>query len=191
MLQPADYGDKVLPWFMVAKVPSGLMGLIVAAILSAAMSTVSSGMNSTATVFLKDIYQRYIDAGVTPKREMKVLYAASALAGVLAIGVGISMIGVGSILDIWWDLSGILAGGMLGLFLLGMVSGIKNAAAVTATIIGILVIIWMSLSKYLPAGWVHLRSHLHAHMVIVVGTLSIFLAGMLLAQVQRFKTSRL
>jgi SSS family solute:Na+ symporter len=176
---------------MVAKVPSGLMGLIIAAILSAAMSTVSSGMNSTATVFLKDIYQRYIDAGVTPKREMKVLYAASALAGVLAIGVGISMIGVGSILDIWWDLSGIFAGGMLGLFLLGMVSGIKNAAAVTATIIGILVIIWMSLSKYLPADWVHLRSHLHAHMVIVVGTLSIFLAGMLLAQVQRFKTSRL
>jgi len=188
-LQPADYGDKVLPWFMVNKVPSGLMGLTVAAILSAAMSTVSSGMNSTATVFLKDIYQRYINPGVTPGREMRVLYLASTLVGILAIGVGISMIGVGSILDIWWELSGIFAGGMLGLFLLGMVAEIKNAAAVTATIIGILIIVWMSLSKYLPPDWEHLRSHLHANMVIVVGTLTIFLAGMLLTRVQRLKTS--
>ena len=153
------------------------------------MSTVSSGMNSTATVFLKDIYQRYINPGVTPGREMRVLYLASTLVGILAIGVGISMIGVGSILDIWWELSGIFAGGMLGLFLLGMVAEIKNAAAVTATIIGILIIVWMSLSKYLPPDWEHLRSHLHANMVIVVGTLTIFLAGMLLTRVQRLKTS--
>ncbi|HRQ51069.1 MAG TPA: sodium:solute symporter, partial [Agriterribacter sp.] len=59
-LTPADYGDKILPYFMVLKVPKGLVGLIIAAILSAAMSTISSGMNSSATVFLKDIYQRYI-----------------------------------------------------------------------------------------------------------------------------------
>ncbi|HWV69720.1 sodium:solute symporter [Chitinophaga sp.] len=188
-LQPADYGDKVLPWFMVSKVPKGLMGLIVAAILSAAMSTVSSGMNSTATVFLKDIYQRYADPKITPAREMRVLYIATTLSGLLAIVFGISMIGVKSILDVWWELSGIFAGGMLGLFLLGIISKTKNTTAVTATIIGIIVILWMSLSKYLPAGWVNLRSPLHAHMIIVVGTLSIFLAGTLLSRLQRLKTS--
>lgn len=188
-LQPADYGDKVLPWFMVTKVPKGLMGLIVAAILSAAMSTVSSGMNSTATVFLKDIYQRYINPAITPAKEMRVLYIATTISGMLAIGFGISMIGVKSILDMWWELSGIFAGGMLGLFLLGIISKTKNAAAVTATVIGIVVILWMSLSKYLPATWAPVRNPLHAHMVIVVGTLSIFLAGMLLTRVKRLKTS--
>lgn len=188
-LQPADYGDKVLPWFMVTKVPKGLMGLIVAAILSAAMSTVSSGMNSTATVFLKDIYQRYINPAITPAKEMRVLYMATTISGMLAIGFGISMIGVKSILDMWWELSGIFAGGMLGLFLLGIISKTKNAAAVTATVIGIVVILWMSLSKYLPATWAPVRNPLHAHMVIVVGTLSIFLAGMLLTRVKRLKTS--
>jgi len=188
-LQPADYGDKVLPWFMVTKVPKGLMGLIVAAILSAAMSTVSSGMNSTATVFLKDIYQRYINPAITPAKEMRVLYIATTVSGMLAIGFGISMIGVKSILDMWWELSGIFAGGMLGLFLLGIISKTKNAAAVTATVIGIVVILWMSLSKYLPATWAPVRNPLHAHMVIVVGTLSIFLAGMLLTRVKRLKTS--
>ena len=67
-LTAADYGDKVLPHFMVTKVPHGLLGLIIAAILSAAMSTISSGMNSSATVFLKDIYQRYIDKDISPKK---------------------------------------------------------------------------------------------------------------------------
>jgi SSS family solute:Na+ symporter len=188
-LQPADYGDKVLPWFMVTKVPKGLLGLIVAAILSAAMSTVSSGMNSTATVFLKDIYQRYIRPGASPATDMKVLYIATTVTGLLAILFGISMIGVKSILDIWWELSGIFAGGMLGLFLLGMVSRTKNAAAVTATLIGLLVIVWMSLSKYLPATLVRWRSPLHVHMIIVVGTLSIFLAGMLLTRLQHKRSS--
>src|ERR1044072_755927 len=50
-LSPADYGDRVLPFFMRNEVPRGLLGLIIAAILSAAMSTMSSGMNSSATVF--------------------------------------------------------------------------------------------------------------------------------------------
>ncbi|CAL1519004.1 Sodium/glucose cotransporter [Chitinophaga sp. MM2321] len=189
-LVPADYGDKVLPWFMVEKVPKGLMGLIVAAILSAAMSTVSSGMNSSATVFLKDIYQRYINPSPSPKKEMRVLYIATTISGLLAIIFGIAMIGVQSILDMWWELSGIFAGGMLGLFLLGLVSKTKNATAVTATLVGVAVIIWMSLSKYLPATWEQFRSPMHVHMVIVVGTLSIFLVGMVLTRIKQLKTSK-
>ncbi|GEP89166.1 solute:Na+ symporter, SSS family [Chitinophaga terrae (ex Kim and Jung 2007)] len=188
-LTPADYGDKVLPWFMVMKVPKGILGLIIAAILSAAMSTVSSGMNSAATVFLKDIYQRYIDPEITPQKEMRVLYSGTTIAGLLAIGFGIAMIGVKSILDIWWELSGIFAGGMLGLFLLGILSKTRNAAAVGATIVGMLVILWMSLSKYLPASMERLRNPLHVNMIIVIGTLSIFLTGMLLTRMQRLKTS--
>ena len=53
-LKPADYGDKVMPYFMVTMIPTGLIGLIVSAILSAAMSTISSGMNASATVFSED-----------------------------------------------------------------------------------------------------------------------------------------
>jgi SSS family solute:Na+ symporter len=186
-LTPADYGDKVLPHFMVTKVPHGLLGLIIAAILSAAMSTISSGMNSSATVFLKDIYQRFIDKDITPRKELIVLYAATATMGVLAIVTGIVMIGVQSILDLWWQLAGIFAGGMLGLFLLGMISrSAGNAVAKLATIIGILVIIWMTFSSFLPDQYAGLRNTLHMNMVIVVGTLSIFLSGILIS---RFKKS--
>jgi SSS family solute:Na+ symporter len=187
LLQPADYGDKVLPFFMVTKVPAGLLGLIIAAILSAAMSTISSGMNSSATVFLKDIYQRYINPDVTPKQEMMVLYLATGAMGVFAIATGILMIGVKSILDIWWQLAGIFAGGMLGLFLLGMISkSTGNAVAKLATVLGILIIIWMTFSVFLPDEYAGLRNSLHVNMVIVVGTLTIFLSGVLFTKMKLF-----
>lgn len=185
-LTPADYGDKVLPHFMVTKVPHGLLGLIIAAILSAAMSTISSGMNSSATVFLKDIYQRFIDRDITPKKEMAVLYVATATMGVLAIVTGIVMIGVKSILDLWWQLAGIFAGGMLGLFLLGMIAkSAGNAVAKLATTIGILVILWMTFSSLLPDHLAAFRNPLHMNMVIVIGTLAIFLSGVLLAKLTK------
>ncbi|HRP56255.1 sodium:solute symporter [Agriterribacter sp.] len=185
-LTPADYGDKILPYFMVLKVPKGLVGLIIAAILSAAMSTISSGMNSSATVFLKDIYQRYINPNPGTKKEMLVLYTVTALTGIVSIVFGIAMIGVKSILDMWWELAGILSGGMLGLFLLGMIAKkARNAEAVTGTVVGILVILWMSLSKYFPEQWQHLKSPFHVNMIVVVGTLTIFLVGLLLTKARK------
>jgi SSS family solute:Na+ symporter len=184
-LTAADYGDKVLPYFMVTKVPHGLLGLIIAAILSAAMSTISSGMNSSATVFLKDIYQRYIDKNISPKKEMLVLYVSTASMGMLAIATGIIMIGVKSILDLWWQLAGIFAGGMLGLFLLGMISRTAgNTVAKLATTIGILVILWMTFSGLLPEQYAGFRNPLHMNMVMVVGTLTIFLIGTLIARLK-------
>ncbi|HRP30283.1 MAG TPA: sodium:solute symporter [Agriterribacter sp.] len=185
-LKPEDYGDKILPYFMVLKVPKGLVGLIIAAILSAAMSTISSGMNSSATVFLKDIYQRYFNPNPGPKKEMIILYTVTALTGIVSIVFGIAMIGVKSILDLWWELAGILSGGMLGLFLLGMIAKkAANAEAVTGTIIGIFVILWMSLSKHFPENLAHLKSPFHVNMIVVIGTLTIFLTGLLLSKLKR------
>lgn len=189
-LTPADYGDKVLPHFMVTKVPTGLLGLIIAAILSAAMSTISSGMNSSATVFLKDIYQRYIDTDISPKKELRILYISTSVMGMLAIITGIIMIGVKSILDLWWQLAGIFAGGMLGLFLLGMISkSAGNLVAKLATALGILVIIWMTFSSLLPEQYAGLRNPLHMNMVMVVGTLTIFLSGILISRFKKSRTS--
>jgi SSS family solute:Na+ symporter len=87
---------------------------------------------------------------------------------------------VKSILDIWWELSGIFAGGMLGLFLLGLVSRrTRNHEALTAVLIGIVVILWMTFSGFIPDRYAYLRNPLHSDMIIVVGTLAIFLTGML------------
>lgn len=184
-LKPADYGDKIMPHFMVTKIPAGLVGLIVSAILSAAMSTISSGMNSSATVFTVDIYKRYFKPGITEKQNLSLLHIATVVFGLLGMGAGIAMIGVKSILDVWWELSGIFAAGMLGLFLLGIASRqTKNHEALIATMIGIVVIIWMTFSAHLPEQYEFLRNPLNKNMIIVIGTLSIFLVGVFLTKLK-------
>lgn len=185
-LQPADYGDKIMPHFLVTKIPVGLVGLIVSAILSAAMSTISSGMNASATVFSVDIYKRYFKPGITEKQTLRLLHIATVVFGLLGLAAGIAMIGVKSILDVWWGLSGIFAAGMLGLFLLGIISKqTKNHEALIATAIGILVILWMTFSDSIPDQYNFLRSSLHTNMIIVIGTLTIFLAGVLFSRIGR------
>lgn len=183
--KPADYADKVLPYFMVTKVPTGLLGLLVAAILSAAMSTISSNMNASATVFTMDIYKKYFRPNVTDKQQLFSLHIATVVFGLIGLSAGLAMIGAKSLLDTWWKLSGIFAGGMLGLFLLGLISRqTKNAAAITATIIGVLVILWMTFSDNISKEYSFVKSSLHSNMIIVVGTLAIFLVGLLLTKLK-------
>jgi SSS family solute:Na+ symporter len=191
-LQPADYGDKVLPHFMVTTIPQGLVGLIVSAILSAAMSTISSGMNASATVFTIDIYKKYFNKNVSEKGHLRTLYITTVLVGLIGLCTGLAMIGSKSVLDVWWELSGIFAGGMLGLFLLGLISRrTKGQEALTAVMIGVVVILWMTFSDRLPANYAFLKSPLHKNMIIVVGTLTIFLAGMLLTAARKKRNNSL
>jgi len=181
-LKPSDYGDKVMPHFMVTKIPVGLVGLIVSAILSAAMSTISSGMNASATVFTEDIYKRYFNHRATDNQRLRVLYIGTVVFGLAGMGTGIAMIGAKSLLDMWWELSGIFAAGMLGIFLLGMASKrAGNAQALLAAIIGVLVIIWLTFSPRLGGEYAVFRNPFHTNMTIVVGTLTIFLAGTILS----------
>ncbi len=176
-LTDADIGDKVLPHFIVNRMPAGIVGLIFAAILSAAMGTISSGFNSSATIYMLDIHKRYINKEITDRQQLRILHWATVIIGVLATGVGISIIGVSSVLDLWWKLSGIFAGGMLGLFSLSMISRFaSSSAALIAVITGTLVIIWMTFSQS-DAFPKALRNPLHANMTIVVGALSIYLVG--------------
>ena len=89
-----------------------------------------------------------------------------------------------SVLDAWWRLQGIFAGGMLGLFLLGLISRrAGNAAAATGVVVGVLVIVWMAFSPQsaLPES---LQSPFHSHMIIVVGSLTIFLVGLAISRVR-------
>ncbi|MCD8185441.1 MAG: sodium:solute symporter, partial [Rikenellaceae bacterium] len=176
-------GDRVFPYFIINGLPQGVTGLLIAAIFAAGMSTVSTSVNSSATVVLTDFINRLAPKGKTEKRNMTVLYLTSALLGVLGVLVGLAMIRVQGVLDAWWKLSSIFSGGMLGLFLLGfIVKKARNPQALTGVIVGILIIAWMSLSPLIPDGsdWVMFRSRFHLNLTIVFGITAIFLVGFLL-----------
>src|SRR5690606_6744836 len=90
------------------------------------------------------------------------------------------------LLDVWWTLSGIFAGGMLGLFLLGITNKkVGNSDAMLATGFGIAVILWMTFSYLLPEEYAFLRNMLHANMIIVVGTMAILLVGNISQRLKR------
>ena len=181
-LQANDYGDRVLPYFMKTQIPTGFLGLLIAALLSAGMSTMSSGMNSSATVFLKDIYLRYIDPAADAKKQFQLLLIATTCMGGLGIIFGISMIGVKSLLDVWWKLSGIFAGGMLGIFLLGFLAKkVRNFEAKIAAVVGLILIALMSFKDNLPEA---LQIPLDSKMTVIVGTVSIVGIGLLLQKMR-------
>lgn len=182
---PAEYqdpsrSDYVFPWFIVSVLPPGITGLLIASIFAAAMSTISSSLNSSATIFLNDYYKRYINKGASEKQEMKTLYVCTVAAGALGTVLAFGMINVKSALDAWWTLAGIFGGGMLGLFLLGFISRRADRAAGLAGVsVGVLLILWLSISPKI--GWlpVAARSPFHSFLTIVFGTAALLLAGML------------
>jgi SSS family solute:Na+ symporter len=147
------------------------------------MSTVSTSLNSTATIVLSDYYKRYFNSGADEKSSMKVLHFSSFITGILGIGIALLLVGVESVLDAWWALASIFSGGMLGLFLLGYVSKTaRKTDAVIGVIIGVLLIVWMSLSPicFTEAKFPAFRSPFHSNLTIVFGTITIFLVGFLI-----------
>jgi solute:Na+ symporter, SSS family len=179
-------GDSVFPWFIASGLPRGITGLLIASVFAAGMSTVSTSLNSGATIILTDYYKRFINKNAGEKASLRVLYIASALIGIAGIIIALSLVGVKSALDAWWSLASIFSGGMLGLFLLGFIS--KKAArpeAIIGVIAGVIVIIWMSLSPiiFTVGKAVAFRSPFHSNLTIVFGTLIIFLTGFLLTRI--------
>lgn len=172
--------DQVFPYFIVNGLPTGVTGLLIASILAAGMSTVSTSINSSATVILTDFVKKLSKRERTEKQNMMILYLTSFVIGLLGIVIGLLMMNVDGVLSTWWKLSAIFSGGMLGLFLLGLLPRMyKKAPIVLAVVLGLIVIGWMSLSPYINEGapFYQFRSTLHVNLTIVLGTTVIFCAG--------------
>ncbi len=172
--------DDVFPHFLHTQLPTGLRGLVLAAICSAAMD---SNLNCCATLYLCDIHRRYLRPAASDRESLWVLRITTIVMGAISTVAAIKMIGAKSILDHWWSLASICSGGTLGLFLLGRMS--RRATSVDAfvgTVCGVGVILWMTLfprTDKLIDWW---RSPFHTQMAIVFGTVTILVVGGLLSR---------
>jgi len=185
----AAVGDFALPHFMANHLSHGAGGLLIAALFAAAMSTIDTSLNSSATITLRDIFRKTGD-GSNEINQMRVLRGATVFWGVIGTAVALILsFDSRNILKIWWDLSGVFAGAMLGIFLLGIISRrAGNVAAVTSVVIGVITIFWMSFSR---ASWMPdlIRCPLNGLMITAVGTLTIFLTGLFLGVFFRQNTN--
>lgn len=179
-LQTLNQADRVFPYFIVSALPPGVTGLMIAALFAAAMSSLDTSLNSSATVLMTDFYLRCARPGASERIQLRFLRITTMLFGALGTVAALFMLTVKSMLDVWWNLAGIFSGGMFGLFILGMLSRrARSVQAGIAMIVGILVLIWAGLSTKLNLPF---PNPLHPFMTTVLATLAIFATGIIVSR---------
>jgi len=113
--------DATFPLFIAAELPMGVRGLIIAGIFAAAMSTLSSIMNSVATLASVDFFERMVK-NPTPKQSVFFAEAMTVLTGVIGIAAALVLAryDILSLFDVSIELAGLLGGGFAGAYTLGM-----------------------------------------------------------------------
>ena len=198
-LPPNTKVDAVLPHFIMTQMPTGAAGLLIAAILAAAMSTVDSSLNSSSTLLLCDVRNRFFrnDDGdrspgaqqIEEQAQLTFLRVMTVVLGIAGIGIGLAMMRVENILDVWWRISGTLSGGTLGLILLARFTkaqGSRGALAGVICGVSLLAAISVLSPSSVPAfasGFIgEIQSWFDPLMGIVVGTITVFVVGSLLSR---------
>jgi len=165
--------DQIFPYFIVHELPVGMVGLVIAGVLAAGMSTLDSSLNSSATVFTIDFYKRVLRPDADDHSQLRIIRLTTAFLGIIATLASLSMINAKTALDVWWEMSAIFGGGMLGLFLSAiLMPKLNSRQAMVAVITGLLFVAWASGSKlwFVDAAW---GFSLHTMMIGVIGTLLI------------------
>lgn len=113
--------DSIFPHFIMAEIPVGFAGLIIAAIFAATMSTVSSNVNSLSTAYTVDIH-RHFAKSTSDKKEVKIARMAGIIMGGIGILIAILMatMNILSLFDFFNFLLGLLSSGIAALFVIGI-----------------------------------------------------------------------
>ena len=112
--------DKLFPRFIEVGMPAGVSGLAVAGLLAAAMSSLSSGLNSSCSIISVDLLDRFgsAPAGVNHVRRAKII---SVFVGLVVIGLssGVGMV-KGNLLEVAYKLVNLLTAPLFGLFFMAI-----------------------------------------------------------------------
>jgi len=113
--------DQILPFFVVRELPVGVAGLVIAGIMAASQSTLSSSLNSVSAVWLTDFHKRLWPGG-SDQRHLRLAQAIILLAGSLATAIACIMasMSIASMMDAYISVIGMTGGALAGLFALGI-----------------------------------------------------------------------
>ncbi len=175
-LDPTITTDQIFPLFIAREMPIGVAGLIVAGIFSAAQSTVSTSMNSTATTVVTD-FMRPFGACKTERGYLVSARAITFLIGVLSTLFALVFVNpdIKSRFDTFLKVIGLFMGVLGGLFVLGVLTRRANAfGALTGALVGAAVM--FSLWRFTPVnGYLYTASGITA--CVVVGYVASLVRG--------------
>ncbi len=133
----ASGGDAALPAFIAHRLPAGLSGLLVAAVFAASMSSMDSAIHSMSTATLVDFVRRFARRPRSDAQDLRLARTLTVVFGAVATGLAVFAAREETLLlDQLLTWLGYVAGPLLGLFLLGLLS---RRASETAALAGVLV----------------------------------------------------
>jgi Na+/proline symporter len=139
--------DAVFGHYIVNYLPTGVIGLLIAAVLSAAMSTLSSSLNSSASAAVNDFY-RPLRPGRDERHYLGVSRVMTTFWGLAQVGVALGAAAAleRSVIEMVLSIAGFSTGLVLGLFLLGrMPHPVRSGAALVGLVCGFLAVlgVWL------------------------------------------------
>ncbi|MBN1348658.1 sodium/solute symporter [candidate division KSB1 bacterium] len=142
--------DQIFPYFILSPAfPSGFGGLVLAAVMAAAMSTIDSSLNASATVISVDWFKRFFVKDRSDEYYLKSARIITIIMGVLMIFSAflLTKLQMKTFLDLGFFLGAVFAGGIGGLFLLGFFFKRANGqGAIVGVVVGVIVILWLTFS---------------------------------------------
>lgn len=158
--------DKAYPWLIGTFVPTGLKGLVVAALSAAIVSSLASMLNSTSTIFTMDIYKPYMNKQAGNKQLVTVGRLVVLAALLIATSLANKMGSIPQMFQYIQEYTGIVSPGILAVFLMGLFWKKTN---VQGAIIGVLASIPVALAlKFLPLEMPFLDQMLYTLLLTIV-----------------------
>lgn len=167
-----ERNDEVFATFIVQHLPVGLVGITLAAVFSAAMSTLSSSLNSSASAAVNDLYRPALTTEPTPLHLLRVSRFLTVLFGIIQIIIGIAASYLSrNVIGDALAIAGFTAGILLGIFALGVFTKrTRQTDALTGLVAGICILTAVKFLTQIAWPW-----------YAIIGSLTTFSVGYLVS----------
>jgi SSS family solute:Na+ symporter len=137
-MTPPAANDKLFPTFIITYLPHGVRGIMIAAILAAAMSNLSSSLNALSSTTVVDFYQPFLKKKTGDAEQLRVSRWVTVFWGLILTILAILSRKVDSVLEAGLTIASITYGSMLGVFLLGVLTKKANEkGSITGMAVGL------------------------------------------------------
>lgn len=148
--------DRIFPSFIVREMPTGIAGLLIAAILAAAMSNLSAALNSLSSTTIVDFYMR-LRPQATEKERTRLSRVSTGVWAVILFAIAVYSVfvgGKGHVVEMGLSIASVAYGALLGVFLLGTLTKFATqAGAIAGMVAGFAtnLVLWLISIKLLPS----------------------------------------
>jgi SSS family transporter len=146
--------DRLYPLYIWQKLPPGVAGLVMAAILAAAMSNLSAALNSLASTTVLDLWKPLLGDNVDDATWLARSRSATVFWGVLLMGVALLARRWGNVLQAGLSIASIVYGSLLGVFLLGLFTKrVGEIAAMCGMAVGLGLLLYVRFATAIAFTW--------------------------------------